>query len=100
MYKQIEYFSPQLMGSYDGRVIGSSNLAVQNIFEPPNPSVICNIKQPGSAPGNNPALFFDLKQGEGITIACNIIKNQNKNSGSTTLNKSFIKPKNCKNCCY
>ena len=99
MYKQIEYFSPQLMGNYDGKVIGSSNLAVQNIFEAPNPSVICNIKQPSSATGSNPALFFDLKQGEGITIACDIIKSQNKNNGSTTLYKFSTKQNNCKICC-
>lgn len=73
MYKAGDYLAPQLMGNYDGRTIGTSNLAVQNIFSAPSPSIICNIKQPSTATGQNPALFFDIKQSEGIKIACKLV---------------------------
>ena len=101
MYKEFEYFSPQLMGTYDGRVIGTSNLVVENIILPPNPSIICNIKQPSNVVGNNPSLFFDLKQSEGITIACDIIKNSKQNIDSTPLYYQPSRKRNhCKFCCY
>ena len=69
-----QYFSPELMGNYGGNVTGSSYLAVENIFSTPSPTIKCNIKQPFSVSNVNSSLFFDLKQGEGITFACNVDK--------------------------
>lgn len=96
------YFAPQLMGNYDGRVIGSSNLAVQNIYSAPNPVIPCQVKQPFSATANNNlALFFDGRQPDGITVSCNRKSRAVAPNNPNTVPKSFGRQSSspCKVCC-
>lgn len=96
------YFAPQLMGNYNGNVIGTSNLAVQNINSAPNKNIINQVKQPFSAIANsNPALLFDPEQSKGIKIAYNRNSSPIVHNNGTTVLKSFGRQSSspCKVCC-
>jgi hypothetical protein len=96
------YFAPQLMGNYNGNVIGTSNLAVQNIYSAPNPVIPCQVKQPFSATANsNPSLFFDIEQSKGIQIACNRKSHSVVQNNINTVPSSFGRQSShpCKVCC-
>jgi len=93
------YFAAPLMGNYNGNVIGSSNLAVQNIYSVPSPKIKCQIKQPFSATANeNPALLSYNQQPEGIQLACERQKSMVVHK-TLTIPKSFHQPSECKVCC-
>jgi len=94
-----DYFAAPLMGNYNGNVIGSSNLAVQNIYSAPSPKIKCQAKQPFSATANeNVALNFYNRQPEGIEIACEREK-QIVTKEISAVATSFSKPDKCKPCC-
>lgn len=93
------YFAAPLMGNYNGNVIGSSNLAVQNIYSVPSPQIKCQVKQPFSATANeNLALNFYNRQPEGIEIACERQKRAVMNNVSA-IPSGFGKPSVCDPCC-
>ena len=93
------YFSAPLMGNYNGNVIGTSNLAVQNIYSVPSPQIKCQVKQPFSATANeNLALNFYSRQPEGIEIACERQKRPVRKD-VYAIPSSFGKPSVCDPCC-
>lgn len=93
------YFAAPLMGNYNGNVIGSSNLAVQNIYSVPSPQIKCQVKQPFSATANeNLALNFDSIQPQGIEIACERQKRAIVKE-TAAIPASFGKPSKCNPCC-
>lgn len=93
------YFAAPLMGNYNGNVIGTSNLAVQNIYSVPSPQIKCQVKQPFSATANeNPALNFYNNQPEGIQLACDREKRIIVNN-IATVPSNFGKLSKCDPCC-
>ena len=96
------YFAPQLIGNYNGSVIGTCNLAVQNIYSPPNPAIPCQVKQPFSATANNNLAFFmNDRQPDGIIVSCNRKSESAVQDSPKTVPKSFGRQSShpCKVCC-
>jgi len=87
------YSSSPLMGNYKGNVIGTSNLAVQNIYRAPSSIIKCQVKQPFSATANqNVALNNVSKQPEGIKKACQIEYTTLLDKKPYSVTKSFSNP--------